>query len=87
MGSDQQTKSGREPKWPLRPSNLLILLAACFFIYEWPGRPVNLLIVELRSDLWLSALAFCLAFALRKWENQGIRDYDELESDESDKNS
>jgi hypothetical protein len=87
MESDQPSTTRPSPKWPLRPSNFLNLLGACFFIYEWPGRPLNLMIVKLRSDLWLSVLAFCFAFALRRWENQSIREFDDLESDEGSKNS
>lgn len=55
--------------WPLRPSNLLMLSAAGFNIYEGLKDPP----FGSRSSIGFTAMIFWLAFVIRHWENEALR--------------
>jgi hypothetical protein len=80
--SQYESTTESAPRWSLRPSNLLIVLAAGFFIYRWPGHRLDLKFISLRSDLWVSAIVFCLAFLIRRWENEALRGVDDSGGDD-----
>src|SRR3989442_14102444 len=57
----------RAPAWPLRPSNILILLGTGFYIYKGLYNPWW---DDVRYEASIGAMIVALAFVIRKWENE-----------------
>jgi hypothetical protein len=74
-------KRGSKQGWLLRPSNILILLGVIFYLYrtlydpQWDSR---------RSSASIGVTIIALAFAVRKWDSQAIKDMNESELGEDD---
>jgi len=70
FGSNHEASRKRSTSiWPLRPSNLLMLFAAGFNIYEGLQDPP----IGSRSSIGFTAMIFWLAFVIRHWENEALR--------------
>jgi len=74
-------KRGSNQGWLLRPSNILILLGVIFYLYrtlydpQWDSR---------RSSASIGVTIIALAFAVRKWDIQAIKDMNESDLGEDD---
>lgn len=75
---DDKSETGSRPRWPLRPSNLLILLAAGLYLYQ----VLQLHRYSIRES-WAPILVL-LAVIIRYWENDALRDVDVTDADVED---
>src|SRR5579863_8286753 len=71
FSSDSESGNRRTPRWLLRPSNFLILLATGLYIYG-SFNPYEYISKEL-----ICGLLIILAFIIRYWEDDALRNVDE----------
>src|SRR2546425_6906977 len=76
---DDRDSGQRRAAWPLRPSNILIVLAVGSYIYEGV---YNLWWDDFLYPSSIAAIIIALAFAIRKWEEESVSEIDESDSDE-----
>jgi hypothetical protein len=79
LESDDEPISKRSrPVWPLRPSNLLVLLGVGITFYSAVQHPP----LGDQPLIGISAMLFCLAFVVRHWEREALRKADESGRDQ-----
>ena len=76
---DRDSGQRHAAAWPLRPSNILIILAVGSYIYEG--------VYDLWWDDFLypasaGAMIIALAFVIRQWEEESVNKIDESDLDE-----
>jgi len=70
-------------RWLLRPSNILILLGVSFFIYKGLHDPLweGFYDEGSYSGSGIGTIIITLAFVIRQWEADAVRDVDGSDSD------
>ena len=86
FGRGNESRKGSTLRWWQRPSTLLMLLVAGFFAYRGLQDPRYFYGFASHSgphrrDWYASEVAFFLAFGIRYWENQTLRDDDDSDED------